>query len=387
MSKGALGLLAAYWPEDTPRYAHVPLKLVTEVTIHAAARESPERPALVSASGTLTYGDLSSRVGAVAAALRSRLDRGSRVAVVASAPEELLVTAFGAIEAGMLTWMTPALPGSAILDAFAPDLVAGEVPGALTAVALLEAPAEEKKAGRPDFKGPVVALARPDGKGEVLHNHKTLSATAIAVGSFYMIDAETRVGFLEPPTDWLGLSLLLGTWRGGGAVLAAWGPSPAALPDRLDYVVCSWAHATRDLLDDERFGRDVRVGAGAIVGLEEGFSVSRRRRIARKLRTPVLTLFGRSDLGPVLGSHPTWFLDDAVGIPLPNVDTRPLDPSDGSPLAIGWDAVEEAELGVKSALAPAGGELVEGWLRSRTVSSIDPTGVYFFRRPRPEPPR
>ena len=85
------------------------------------------------------------------------------------------------------------------------------------------------------------------------------------------------------------------------------------------------------------------------------------------------------DLGPVLGSHPTWYLDDAVGIPLPNVDTRPLDPADGSELTIGWDAVEEAEIGVKSALAPAGGELSGTWLRSRIVGQVDPTGLYFVR--------
>ena len=37
MGKGALGALAAYWPEDTARYAHVPLKRVGEVTLHSTA--------------------------------------------------------------------------------------------------------------------------------------------------------------------------------------------------------------------------------------------------------------------------------------------------------------------------------------------------------------
>jgi hypothetical protein len=81
----------------------------------------------------------------------------------------------------------------------------------------------------------------------------------------------------------------------------------------------------------------------------------------------------------VLGSHPTWYLDDGVGIPMPNVDTRPLDPSDGHELTIGWDAVEEAEIGVKSAMAPAGGELSGTWLRSRLIGQVDPTGLYFIR--------
>ena len=93
-------------------------------------------------------------------------------------------------------------------------------------------------------------------------------------------------------------------------------------------------------------------------------------------------MLGRSDIGPVIASHPTWFLDDAVGIPLPNVDTRPLNPADGEPLNIGWDAVESAELGIKSAHAPAGGTLVtENWIRTGITAEIDPTGLYFLCGP------
>ena len=50
MSKGALGLLSAYWPEDTPRYAHVPLKTVGDTTIYPIAAAAPERIALKTGS-------------------------------------------------------------------------------------------------------------------------------------------------------------------------------------------------------------------------------------------------------------------------------------------------------------------------------------------------
>jgi acyl-CoA synthetase (AMP-forming)/AMP-acid ligase II len=116
------------------------------------------------------------------------------------------------------------------------------------------------------------------------------------------------------------------------------------------------------------------------VAIDEPFSLSRRSRLSRKLRGEVLTLLGRNDLGPILASHPSWFLNDAAGIPLPNVDLRPLNPTDGAPLNIGWEAVDSAELGVKSALAPAGGVAVEGWLRSGLIAQIDPTGFYFLLR-------
>jgi acyl-CoA synthetase (AMP-forming)/AMP-acid ligase II len=42
--------------------------------------------------------------------------------------------------------------------------------------------------------------------------------------------------------------------------------------------------------------------------------------------------------------------------------------------------VDSAELGVKSALAPAGGTVVDGWLRSGLIAQIDPTGFYFLLR-------
>ena len=52
MGKGALGALAAYWPEDTARYAHVPLKRVGEVTLHSTAATAADRAALISAASS-----------------------------------------------------------------------------------------------------------------------------------------------------------------------------------------------------------------------------------------------------------------------------------------------------------------------------------------------
>ncbi|MGH2578748.1 MAG: hypothetical protein ACRDG9_13530, partial [Actinomycetota bacterium] len=92
-----------------------------------------------------------------------------------------------------------------------------------------------------------------------------------------------------------------------------------------------------------------------------------------------------NDLGPVIGSHPTWYLDDAAGIPMPNVELKPLHPRDGSELTIGWDAVEEGEVGVKSTMSPAGGELSGSWLRAFVTALVDPTGLYFLRDQLPLP--
>jgi hypothetical protein len=184
---------------------------------------------------------------------------------------------------------------------------------------------------------------------------------------------------MEPPTTWLGLAVVLAAWHRATTIRVAWTRGWAGHPERVDYLIGSFAAARARYAGTTPALRDVRAGVGAILGIEAPFSPAQRRRLARRLGTPVLTVYGRNDLGPVLGSHPTWYLDDGVGIPLPNVDTRPLDPSDGHELTIGWDAVEEAEIGVKSAMAPAGGELSGTWLRSRLIGQVDPTGLYFVR--------
>jgi hypothetical protein len=378
MGKGALGALAAYWPEDTARYAHVPLKRVGDITLHASAASAGERPALVTAAGPASYAELSAAVKKLAAALRGRLAKGSRVALALDDPRELLCALFACWETELLALAAAGEIAPELVTLFGADLVVGGEGEKAIAFASLAAEEGSDKADRPDFKKPLLALPKPDRSGEALHTHKTLAAMAIAMGSFFMMDGDTSLWLAQGPGDWLSLAMLLGAWHKGATVWAGWGRAAPPHPERVDYLVIAWDPAMREHVDSPPRIPRLRVGAGAVVAIEGPFSLSRRRRLARRLGTPVLTVLGRSDLGPLIASHPTWFLDDAVGIPLPNVDTRPLNPADGTPLNIGWDAVESAELGVKSAHAPAGGTLVaENWIRTGLDAEIDPTGLYF----------
>ena len=180
MSKGALGLLSAYWPEDTPRYAHVPLKSVGDTTIYAIAASAPDRVALIGAAVTLTYGELAEKARTFGKALRGRVERGARVAITLHDPAELLIAMFGAFEAEVLIFPNADTPSKEALDAFAPDLIIGESGGTTAAsfAAIMSEPGKERS-GRPDFRTPILALAMPDARGEALHNHRTLVATGI----------------------------------------------------------------------------------------------------------------------------------------------------------------------------------------------------------------
>jgi hypothetical protein len=383
MGKGALGLLSAYWPEMTARHAHVPLERAPQFTVHRSAKSDPDRAALVTPERSVTFAELSDLVRRAAAGIAERTGEGGRVAVLHDDPIAQAACAFGAWEADRLAFVaTGPVPLEPLID-FAPDLViARELAHAPPGVPVETAhtvPAEPVTFGKANLRAPVLVLPNRDATGEVAHNHKTLVATAVAFSSFFQFEPGAEVVLMEPPTSWLGLAVVLGAWHKATTVRVAWARGWAGHPERVDYLAGSFAAARARYAGATPALRDVRAGVGAILGIEGPFSPAHRRRLARRLGTPVLTVYGRNDLGPVLGSHPTWYLDDGVGIPLPNVDTRPLDPATGAELTIGWDAVEEAEIGVKSALAPAGGELSGTWLRSRLTGQVDPTGLYFVR--------
>ncbi len=382
MSKGALGLLAAYWPEDTPRYAHIPLKTVGEATLYAAADAAADKTAVASGAGTLSYADFRDKVKRFGEALRARVDRGGRVAIAAANGIEMMIGAFGAFEADALAFLHDGPPSKEMLDAFSPALVIGQAPAGISApVASFDeimASEGKPKSGRPDFRTPILAQPMPGGKGEALHSHRTLAAIGISLGRFYLLAEDIHVVLLEPPDNWCTLSIMLGAIQRGATIWTAWESNPAKLPDRVDYVVCSWERASRLFDSANAEGLTRKIGAGLIAGIEGPFSTSRRIRLGRKLRTDILTTYGRNDLGPVIASHPAWFLNDAAGIPLPNVDLRPLNPANGEPLNIGWEVVDSAEIGVKSALSPAGGTMIQGWLRTGLMAQVDTTGFYFL---------
>jgi hypothetical protein len=384
MSKGALGMLSAYWPEETARYGHIPLERVSQGCVYKPAEAEGGRTALVSGDERLSFAELAERVRLVAAALRDRLEPGARIVVAVDDPAELLCCTLGALDADCLAWMCPAAPDPAALAVFEPALAVATAAAALPGLPVatpqeLLRGGRGEATGRPRLRDPILVLARPGG-GELLHSHRTLRATSIAFGSFFRLEAGSETALLDPPSGWLGLAALLGAWANAGTVHAAW---TGAVPrGRVDYAVLGMETGEQRYLRPGSRPYPGRIGVGALVGVEGGLTAARRRRLRRRLGCPVLTVFGRNDLGPTLASHPTWFLEDALGIPLPNVDLRPMDPSDGRELAIGWDAVEEAEMGVKSALAPAGGELVGQWLRTRAIAHVDPTGSYFVREPR-----
>lgn len=366
MSKLSLGMLSAFWPEGVFRYINVPLQTVTEACVHRPASTAPSAVALVSPEQTMSYGELSRRVREGAAALRERGVEGRRTAIALTAPMERVVWLLAALEAGAL--VAPAGMEGAEL------VIGGEaLPGQERLLPEELAGDAQPPAGRPDLRAPRLALPAPG--GEVLYGHRQLVAMALAWGAFFQLGPEATTALLVPPADWLGLATLLGALCRGAAVLLRWSGRGGGVT--VDYLVLRW----RDAGDADVAAWRGRVRLGALVGIEGPFQAWPRRRLARTLETPALTVLGRNDLGPYVASHPEWSLADAAGIVLCNADLHPLDPSDGHPLPVGWDLVEAAEIGVKSPAVPQGAQVVEdGWARTHLLAHIDPSGLYYLRR-------
>ncbi len=352
MSKLSLGMLSAFWPEGVFRYANVPLQTVGEACVRRPAAAWGEKPALVGPEGVLTYEALLERMERAAASLRAYLEPGRRVAIALPSLVEEVVWLLAVVEAGALACLGGV-----------------QAPVVLSPQEVLARPPQEAPPGRPDLRSPRLALPAPG--GEALYSHRALVAAALSWAAFFELAEDVTVAVWASPSGWLGLTALLaGLMR--GCTLYLEGPLPA---EAVDYLVLPWEAL-------ERVARDWRgrVRVGVLAGVDGPFSPWRRRLFSRALGAPVLTVLGRNDLGPVLASHPEWFLPEAVGIHLSNVDTRPLDTAYGRPLALGWDVIEVAEVGVKSPMVPQGAETVEeGWARTRLLAAIDPSGLFFLR--------
>jgi hypothetical protein len=104
-------------------------------------------------------------------------------------------------------------------------------------------------------------------------------------------------------------------------------------------------------------------------------------------------VFGLAETGPVFGSHASWYLDEAVGIPLTNVHVVPADPRTGRPIPTLWELVESAMVTVSSPSvgvdpAAAGGDggegsgglarLADGRLMTGVIASSDPNGMVYL---------
>jgi len=416
VSKGAVGLTAGYWPEDVYRYLAVPGISLDDGLVARPGKRTPDRPALIGHQGPLSYKQLIADMDLIMKAVLACLEgKSGRVAVAIADPLDLMKVVFGALKARAVVFlMNHALPPEAIaaqLQQFQPDLaivddsfrrlVQTSLEGART-VSLAELretkPAAAAPRGRQDLGAGALALAM-DGGGLAYHSHRSLLAGAVSWSTFVPLKTEDLVLAAQPLYTWEGLYSLLPILFRGGTCLAADLQDPEKLANLVRehhpiYTMLSRPEAR--LLYQSTHRSAVQAFKESLQGLFVSttgpFTALGRLRLRNLLGKPALLAFGSAEAGPIFSSHPTWFLDTAVGIPVTNVDVWPLNPANGNPLEVPWETIEFGEVGVKSPMTAADYHSPEekekrvkgGWLRTKIVTTMDPNGLFYIQSKVPD---
>ncbi len=412
MSKGAIGLTAGYWPEDVYRYLAIPGISLDEALVTRPARRSADQPALIGYHETVTYRQLSENVDRIMKGILSFTEgKAARIAVAMNESIHVAKLLFAGLKGRCVLMIAdPTRPVEEMVASvryFAPDLaiidnarlqnVFATSLAEIRVVPFEELAEKDSKLapprGRQDLQAPAVAFAMENGR-LVYHSHRSLLAGAVSWSTFVPLKAEDLMLALQPLNRWEGLYSLLPILFRGGPCLLADLQDPENLAQAVEsrrpcFTILPRVEARK--LYEASFKSVVQAFRetlrGLFVSTSGPFTALGRRRLKNLLDKPALLTYGSVESGPVLSSHPTWFLDSAVGIPLTNVDVWPLNPANGKPLEVPWETIEYGEVGVKSPMTGVSYEpaeelpklVHEGWLRTKIVTTMDPNGLFYIQ--------
>jgi acyl-CoA synthetase (AMP-forming)/AMP-acid ligase II len=359
-----------YWPESIDRVAGIPPYGIHEICLSRHARDIPECPALIVDEKVVTYGELADRV-----ADRSRSD-----AVDAGA-----ITMPGDVSIDSIVNLLGALAAGSHVTISAPGEVAG-LPGASAAD---EKSGEGGPGTLPDVHEPVVSIQGK--RGIVSHSHRSLLAGAVSMATFLQPDPDLSWLLTCPLNRWEGLlSLLLPLYLGTSVVVVGNTDSEsfagAIARHRPGYALTDLASAVTATREAKRAVKKSReILQFMLLSAPGVFDPGDRQRVGKLFRCAALTLFGLPETGAIFASHPQWYLDESIGIPITNAHVVPADPRNGSPIQTLWELVESAEVTVKGPSLMSRYEdrndldyLVDGRFRTGVIASSDANGMIYI---------
>lgn len=330
-----------YWPPGVPRVMGVPPFGVHTICVARHARNRPSATALIDDAGQLTFGQLEEEVSARAGALAAAAGEG-RSAVLPGAPtRENVIELLAGLAAGVrLRIVAPGVDAAAVARQTGAVVAGseGRSPGSVVP-------------GVTDTTLPAVIFeASP---APVLHSNRSLLAMAISMATF--VDA-------EPGRPWITF-LPLSRWEG---VMAALIPLflgvPLVLPPakadadaqlglisrhNAGYTVAAPDVFAKACREAKRSAKDARrMLRGALLAVDGPFDPHERRRVEKALECPTLTFWGMPETGPIFASHPSWYMDESIGLPMTNAHVVPVEPRTGQPIAALWELVDSAEVSV-----------------------------------------
>lgn len=245
----------------------------------------------------------------------------------------------------------------------------------------------------PISEEPALVHGAPDdasqASGLPVHSQGSLLAQAVSLSLFYRPVMTGGCTVALPMNSWMWPAAVLASLYESGSVTVNREEGIAALTRRPgpSTLVTSFEWLGRVAKDAKRELKGLRGSVSAVLAAVSGpFDPSDRKRAEKLLDCPVLTVFGSRAAGPVLGSHPSWYLAESVGIPLTNADVVPVDPHTKQPLATLWELVEYADITVRSPMVapyqhtpPTGGfRRVPQQLDTGVLGSSDPNGMIYL---------
>ena len=326
-----------YWPPGVSRAVGIPPFSIPELCVERPARENPSALALVAGNTRLTAAELRNEVFHRASALADGANTVDRIVIpAANASAETVILFLGALAAGKHVELTDG--GSA----------AGGSNGASAG--------HQFKLARPSLGSllePAVVIA--GSHGPVAHSHRSLLAGVIGLGAFLEVRPGRPWMPLIPLSRWEGLlGLLSPLYFGSALVLPPPGGDAEAtvqtmVREKVGYAFATLEAGARLTRDAKKSTKDARrILEAFLLSVDGMFDPDDRRRVGRAFECPALTVWGTAETGPVFASHPSWYLDESVGIPITNAQVVPSDPRTGAPIATLWEFVDSAEATVWS---------------------------------------
>jgi hypothetical protein len=219
-----------------------------------------------------------------------------------------------------------------------------------------------------------------DGKfGLARHSHKSVLSQSISF-----------IKFFEPVNDspwlirggifpWLMINAAIGCLLYGVPILIGKSAEDAIVlceKYQVSTVVSDLNVEQDDPLKRSKGDNRIRM----ILGTGSSVQTDVRRNIANNSKAEVLNVFGCGETGPMLGSHPSWYLQEATGIPFPNMNLIPIDPYTADPIDTLWEFLDEAGILAwsPSVADPVGEQYIGNKLITGYHATADPNGMLYI---------
>ncbi len=366
-----------YWPANTPRFCGIPPFGIEKLILGRLARERADEVVVASPEGVLSGSELYRRVVLTARALQARGTSEGMVSLSGEPSLDHLIMALATIVSPF--WVAISKEGGRARLA----LPTGDAIEAL--------PADEAGSSAPDDSGSLSSNPERPALGWVddtpIHSESSLVSAAISLSLFFSPLEEFPRIICLAPTDWgWPAAILSALYRSAPVWLGARGEWPR-IPDGPPTVIvgdlASLGQAARESKKEVRSARG-RVAA-VIATIGGAFDVGDRKRLEKLLDCPVLTLFGSREAGPVIASHPSWYVSESAGIPVTNADVMPVDPRTKEPIQTLWELVEYAQVTVRSPMVAPFRRVDSRVVRSvggladlQVLGSSDPNGMIYL---------